>query len=375
MSRKGENIYKRKDGRWEGRYIKCRDFSGKAKYGYIYGKTYKEVKHKLRESNCFDAGTVKKQNNDDASYESILNAWLDSQKINVKESTYAKYYQVVKTHLCPEIGSIKIRNITNERIETYILHLLDAGRLDRKGGLSQKTACDILSIIKKTIAYAKTNGYSIDCNLDNLHVKKHKGEMRVLSSKEQQKLTKKLLENVDAIKFGVLLSLYTGIRIGEVCALRWNNLNCDLGIVSVKETMQRIKETSGQGSKRTKIIITEPKSECSIRVIPLPSFMIELAKRFRCNNNAYVLTGEQDIFVEPRVLQYRFKSIIKQSEICDANYHSLRHTFATRCVELGFDIKTLSEILGHSSVSITLDRYVHSSLELKRENMQRIKAL
>lgn len=372
MSRKGENIYKRKDGRWEGRFIKGHNVQGKTCYGYVYGRTYSNVRLLLREkqgqiSNC--TGDSKKAS---TPYKNVLISWLESQRINIKESTFARYYQIINTRLIPDLGGIVVEKITPKLIEKYIAQLMEKGRIDGKGGLSAKTTSDILTIIKATIEYAKYNDYPIQCNLDKICIKQQKEEMRVLSVEEQQKLTLVLLENTDLIKFGVLLSLYTGIRIGEVCALKWSNLNVEDGILSIKETMQRIKDTSNHSVSKTKIVFTEPKSKCSIREIPLPSFILSIAKCFQSGNSAYILTGDKNKYIEPRTMQNHFKSLIRECHICDANYHSLRHTFATRCIEAGFEVKTLSEILGHSNVNITLNRYVHSSLNLKKENMGKI---
>lgn len=372
MSRKGENIYKRKDGRWEGRFIKGHDVQGKAHYGYVYGKSYSDVRQLLREKQSQKFNSLGESKKANALYKTILVSWLESQRINIKESTYARYHQVINTHLIPDIGAIKVEKITTKLIEKYVAQLIESGRIDGKGGLSPKTTSDILTIIKSTIEYAKYNDYPIQCNLDKVCVKQQKDEMRVLSVEEQQKLTLVLLDDTDLIKFGVLLSLYTGIRIGEVCALKWGNLNIEDGILSIKETMQRIKDTSNHCVSKTKIVITEPKSKCSIREIPLPSFIVTIAKGFQSGNNAYILTGDKSKYIEPRTMQNRFKALIQKSCIYDANYHSLRHTFATRCIEVGFDVKTLSEILGHSNVNITLNRYVHSSLDLKKENMGKI---
>lgn len=372
MSRKGENIYKRKDGRWEGRFIKSHDVQGRAHYGYVYGRTYSAVRQLLRKKQSQVSSNLGESKEANVPYKNVLVSWLESQRINIKESTYARYYQVINTHLIPDLGAIKVEKITTKLIEKYITQLSEIGRIDGKGGLSAKTTSDILTIIKTTIEYAKYNDYPIQCNLDKVCVKQQKEEMRVLSMEEQQKLTLVLLEDTDLIKFGVLLSLYTGIRIGEVCALKWGNLNVEDGILSVKETMQRIKDTSNHSVSKTKIVVTEPKSKCSIRDIPLPSFITSIAKDFQGGNNAYILTGDKNRYVEPRTMQNHFKSLIYESSICDANYHSLRHTFATRCIEVGFEVKTLSEILGHSSVNITLNRYVHSSLDLKKENMRKI---
>lgn len=372
MPRRGENIYKRKDGRWEGRFIKGHDIKGKALYGYVYGRTYSDVKQSLKNNQNKILNLESTTTKSSASYESILVSWLESQRLNIKESTYARYHQIVYTHLIPDIGSLKIERMTTKLIENYLAKLIESGRIDGTGGLSSKTTSDILAIIKASVEYAEYNNYPLHCKLDKVCIKQHKEEMRVLSLEEQQKLTLVLLDDTDLIKFGVLLSLYTGIRIGELCALKWGNLCIAEGVLSVKETMQRIKDTSNHSISKTKIVITEPKSKCSVRDIPLPEFLISIAKGFQSNNSSYVLTGEKNRYVEPRTMQNRFKSLLRESQISDANYHALRHTFATRCIEVGFELKTLSEILGHSNVNITLNRYVHSSLDLKKENMSKI---
>lgn len=162
------------------------------------------------------------------------------------------------------------------------------------------------------------------------------------------------------------------MRIGEVCALRWENIDFSEGVLSVRETLQRIQDTDDNNCRKTKIVITEPKSKNSIRVIPLPVSLTDIVCQFKSAPKAYLLTGRTDKFMEPRTLQYRFEKYISESGLCNVNYHALRHTFATRCIELGFDVKTLSEILGHTNVNITLNRYVHSSIDTKRANMQRI---
>jgi integrase len=138
--------------------------------------------------------------------------------------------------------------------------------------------------------------------------------------------------------------------------------------------MQRIQNVSA-AETRTRIVITEPKSACSQRDIPIPDFLVAMLRTFQAESEAYVLTGSRDHFIEPRTMQNHFKRYVRQCGIAPANYHALRHSFATRCIELGFDVKSLSEILGHSNVNTTLNRYVHSSLELKRENMEKLCSL
>lgn len=219
--------------------------------------------------------------------------------------------------------------------------------------------------------YARSQNIAVICNLEKLSVKGKEKEMRVLTPEEQDALAVVLVRNMDRYKFGVLLSLYTGIRIGELCALQWGDFETNLSTLTVRKTMQRVKNIDDVSSSKTKIIITEPKSQSSVREIPLPPFLVEIAKSFQANPEAFVLSGTIGQYVEPRTMQNRFQTYVKQSGIAAANYHSLRHSFATRCIELSFDIKALSTILGHSSVNITLNRYVHSSMELKKANMSK----
>ena len=372
MPRKGENIYKRKDGRWEGRFITEYDINRKAHYKYVYGKTYYEVKQKIRAAQNAGASSIKPSKQSATTYSEVLNLWLTSVQINVKESTYARYYQLVSTHISPALGKYNVEKIGTQMIEQYISHLLKEGRLDGKGGLSPKSVSDILTIIKRSFVYAKDNDYNVICKIEKVSVKKASPDMRVLSTAEQKALTEYLMCDLDLSKFGVLLSLYTGIRIGELCALRWEHLKLDSGILEVRETMQRIKNLPAPEQAKTRITITEPKSECSLRDIPLPNFIVDIARPFQYSSKSFVLTGNKTTFIEPRTLQYRFRKYTNACGIREANYHSLRHTFATRCIELGFDVKSLSEILGHADVSITLNRYVHSSFELKKQNMLKL---
>lgn len=198
--------------------------------------------------------------------------------------------------------------------------------------------------------------------------------MRVLSVAEQVTLAKHLKEDGRAIALGILLALYTGIRLGELCALRWEHVDLHEKALYIRSTLQRIPNLSGVGPK-THVTITPPKSKCSLRKIPLPNFLVALLESAAIHSQAYLLTGVEWRFMEPRTMQYHFKRYIATCRIADANFHCLRHTFATRCIELGFDVKSLSEILGHSNVNITLNRYVHSSFDLKRENMAKLSAL
>ncbi|GHU38100.1 hypothetical protein FACS1894105_11450 [Clostridia bacterium] len=179
--------------------------------------------------------------------------------------------------------------------------------------------------------------------------------------------------NLTLVNFGVILAKSTGIRVGELCALQWSDFNLDKGTVCINKTIQRIKNFDLNASTKTKIVITEPKSQKSVREIPLPYNIIAIVNKLYNfdNNESYILTNTQK-FMETRIIQRKFKKILDFLGIIYVKAHSLRHLFATRAVENGFDIKSLSEILGHSTVKFTLDRYVHSSFELKRESMNKM---
>lgn len=371
MPKKGENIYKRRDGRWEGRYIRCYDTDGKAKYGYVYGRTYNDVRDRLVQKKAEAIRHPYTRGLRLVLYSDILDSWLRASKLKTKESTHARYAQLVRTHIKPYLGRYQLSKISTQQIEGLVEHLLSEGRLDGTGGLSPKTVTDILTIIKNTMAYARCQNIAVACNLEKLSIKSKEKEIRIFTPKEQDALNAVLLHNMDRYKFGVLLSLYTGIRIGELCALQWNDFEADLSTLTVRKTMQRIKNMDVAASSKTKIIITKPKSQCSVREIPLPPFLVEIAKSFQADPDAFVLSGTAHRYVEPRTMQNRFRTYVKEGGIAATNYHALRHSFATRCIELSFDIKTLSIILGHSNVNITLNRYVHSSMELKKANMNK----
>lgn len=164
------------------------------------------------------------------------------------------------------------------------------------------------------------------------------------------------------------------MKRGGLCALRWEDISLQEQTIRIHQTLQRVQDKSN-GLQKTKIVITTPKSASSIRTIPLPDNLVKILKNYKAVDSGYFLTNSLDRFIEPRTMQYRFKTVLKNSSVEPANFHSLRHTFATRCIELGFDVKSLSEILGHASVNITMNRYVHPSLELKKQNMQRLTEL
>lgn len=366
---KGENIYKRKDGRWEARYVKGRLPSGKIQYGYCYGKSYKEAKTKANERkasilydpNSAFAAPVK-------NFETYCNEWLQSKKFNLKESTFIKYETILRRHIKPKLGQYTPQTLKSTQIDRFIDELIS------EKDMSPKSTKDILIILRSILKYVTKQNPKHPVNIEFSYPKCAKKQMRVLSQEEQTDFVNYLLEDINPCTFGILLSMSTGLRIGEICALKWTCISLEDGTLHVNQTMQRLHQ-DGDLKSRTKIIITSPKSETSKRLIPLPDYIYTLCKQVMPENqDTYVLTGTTK-YMEPRTLQYRLKKYAENCNIENMHFHALRHTFATRCVEVGFEIKSLSEILGHATTTLTLDRYVHSSMDLKRSNMKKLEVI
>jgi len=373
MPKTGKNIYKRKDGRWEGRYVKDRNINGKIVYGSLYGKTCKEVKQRLSTFAIDEykpTQPVISYEKRDFTLSDVANQWLSVISLKVKTSSYAGYNSTLNLHILPSLGKRKIQSLTSFDISQFAKNKIENGRTDGKGGLSSKTVRDMLSIIKTLVDFAYDENI-ISNRLKITYPKQQQQTMRVLSCQEQSSLESVLKNDIDIHKLGILLCLYTGIRVGEICALRWQDISSDFKMLYVRQTLQRVKNMSGYGSK-TKILIDTPKSQCSVREIPIPKFLVEYLRDFSRGNNIYFLASDEISFVEPRTMQNHFAKNVKVANIAGANFHSTRHTFATRCIEAGVDIKSLSEMLGHASVNITLNRYVHPSFEQKRKGMNKL---
>lgn len=366
MARKGENIFKRKDGRWEARYIKEHK-NGKAIYGFVFGKSYSEAKEKktaalavlMAKPKLSGAQTTMKE---------IGSQWLTELEPICKASTIAKYGNQLELHIIPYFGDKYIHEITNEDMITF------RNRLLTKKNLSLKSTSDILSRIKSIRRFALIHGYEINFVPECMAIPQKTEKIRVLTFSEEMSLLEYLRIHPNLTNLGILLCLFTGIRIGELCALMWNDISLDARELHIRRTMQRIQNRDKNAAHKTYINIDQPKSQCSIRTIPIPSNIMD-SLQSAYSKDAYLLTGHSRLFVEPRTMENRFKTILKNCGIRNASFHVCRHTFATRCVEAGFDVKSLSEILGHANVNITLNRYVHPTMELKHENMKKLSKL
>lgn len=368
MPRQGKNIYLRKDGRWEGRYQKDK-INGKTQYGYVFGKTYEETEQKL---DAVKAELKSPKSLSIFSFESVSLEWLYAQKPQLKTSSYAKYANLLNSYLIPSFGDIPIQSITRSEALRFSRELLMSGGMSGQG-LSPKTVNSIVSVLSNVLEYASRELAISTAFIGDISVRQPQKPMRVLSRLEQTTLSDQLRNEPNPCNLGILLCLYTGMRIGEICALTWGDVNIEEHYLFVHRSMQRVQ--TGENGAKTKIVIQTPKSDCSIRKIPIPDEMLQLLIQSKKQDDAFLLTGMIHSYMEPRSMENRFKTVTSICGIPNINFHALRHTFATRCVELGFDIKSLSEILGHASVNITLNRYVHPSMELKQENMNRLSVL
>mgnify|MGYP000607501012 FL=1 len=294
-------------------------------------------------------------------FEVVTEEWLKYKKNTVKKSTYYNYSYSVAKYLYPSFAGKNITKIKN--YNNFIEELSDT--------LSPKTVRDIVTKLKEIINFYEEE-HNTKLNIKKMSLPKmNKKEIQILSNKEKQKLEKYCIEQNSLKSLGILICLNTGLRIGEVCALRWENIDFESKKIHIEKTIERI---YSKEENKTIVIIDTPKSITSVRTIPINSKLYNILKQIRGKSKKtdFVLTGSSEHYVEPRNYQYHFKEILKRSKVKKYKFHTLRHTFATNCIEAGMDIKSLSEILGHADVSITLNIYVHSSDKAKRKYLEKI---
>jgi integrase len=367
MARTGRNIYKRKDGRWEGRYRKGRDSSGRIVYGYVYARKYAETREKLDTARAAASELAQPK-------ETVAVAagqWLATKSPRVKPSTLAVYDTLVRLHIIPQLGRTKVAKLTTASISEYAQEKLRDGRVDGSGGLSPKTVRDILSVLKGILDFAAGEGM-VNRAVAIAQPKQQQKTMRVLSPEEQTAFECALSDGTNIYKAGILLCLYTGLRVGEVCGLRWQDFTVGFDKVSVRRSVRRIKHNGGGDGGKTGLEVGTPKTKASMRDIPVPAFMSPILRNLSRDGDIHFIPTIGGRMAEPRTMQYHVKRVAAAAGIVGINFHCLRHTFATRCVEAGVDAKSLSEMLGHATVNMTLNCYVHSSFEQKREGMERL---
>ena len=353
------NIYLRKDGRYESRIPNGKRSNGKRTFLYVLARTKEACVEKVR--------AIYQRNHSDGScamtMRTLYSEWYHSILHRVKESTAANYAMKANKHILPVFGEMRVGSITANNIYEFITD-------KQQAGFSPRYIADMVILMKSVFKYA-VRTYQICNPMDEVVIPKRKPhEIQLLDETEQKSLQQYIGQHQNRSTLGVAIALTAGLRIGEICPLQWKDIDLEKRIISVTKTMQRIQcptETS-----KTKLIITDPKSESSRRQIPIPDCMMSFLLKFRGKPDEYVLTGSEKP-IEPRAMQYRFRTILKNANLPSVHFHALRHIFASNCIKLGFDVKTLSELLGHSSVEITLNRYVHSSFDQKREYMKRIR--
>lgn len=356
MARHGENIRKRKDGRWEGRYPAYNAEKGKKIYQSVYAQTYDEVHEKLvaRKKELSADNTLKTVDPvSDARFSDMAEQWLTETENKRKRSTYIKYHTIYYTHIEPYFTDAAVLEVTDAFVAEKI-----------PSGLSASVYKSIYCVLNQILKFSfRQYGFPV-YNLQKPDIYTRKKSVKILTQNEQKALISVLYQKMDIYKMAILMCLFTGLRLGELCALKWTDVDFNNKTLIVNRTVQRL-PVEGQKTK-TVLMETIPKSECSKREIPLPDNVCALLKMFQ-NGSEYIFGANAPL--EPRVLQYHFKKILAEAGLENKNFHILRHTFSTNCIEGGVDVKSLSEMLGHSNVQITLNCYVHPSMDTKRQCM------
>lgn len=354
MPRRGENIYKRKDGRWEGRYIRGRSPSGRAEYGYVYGSSYRECRAKRQQR--LESLQELPAKTSSLTLNQAAERFLADKQDKLKQSTLARYAYMLEHYILPALGAVLVCQLTANQISDFFRRL-------QKNGLSGKSARDVGVLLKSILKYSAPKA---GCSCPGLTVELpayRRKQIDIFCPDEIQRLAQKIVVEPTTTGIAILLTLNTGLRLGELCALQYKDIDLQNGVIHVTKTVQRIR--SGD---RTRLAVLPPKSNSAHRTIPLPLDMATLLKKAvqsHPDGEKYLLTGK-NVPMEPRTLQYQYQVLLKATGIPYRNFHVLRHTYASRCVERGVDVKSLSEMLGHTDVRTTLQVYVHSSLEHKK---------
>lgn len=370
MPRKGENIRKRKDGRWEGRYMKGYNSKNqRAKYVSIYGKSYAETKQKLNEAKYKTSKGLIYVDAHNKLFGEIINSWFSIKKLSLKPSSINKYEGIIENHIIPELGHIKLNDLNEEVLCSFLENQRKNGNKKNGKKLSNSYLQTMLYILNASVKFAASRNMMPFFTTHFSHPGKESASIQTLNTREEEQLDCYLSSHISRRNLGIMLSLYCGLRLGEVCSLKWTDIDLNNSLLYVQRTVQRI--TVSDNEHKTQIHIGLPKSPSSIRSIPIPDFILPIIMDLEKEDelNAFILTGSAYKPMEPRTFQYYFQQILNLAGIEKTKYHTLRHTFATNCIALGFDVKSLSEILGHSNVSITLNRYVHPSIKQKKIQM------
>lgn len=348
------SIYQRKDGRWEAR-LALGFKNGKRQSRSFYGRTRSEAENKLFEYSHNSLEPVIS----DMFVSELCAEWLEICRSRVRISTFVNYRLKIEKHIIPHFGDTMCCEVGTREAYGFIQKKLGSG-------LSARYVADIVVLLKSLFKYARKE-YGICDPFEDISLPKGaRPEVRVLNSSEQERLKNYLNQHRDNRNLGIALALAMGLRVGEVCGLMWQDIDFEKRILTVRRTVQRV--AVHNGSCKTKVIISPPKSLSSAREIPVPAGILALLEKARSAPDRFVV-NDTIRPTEPRIMQYHFAKILKNAGLPSVRFHSLRHRFACSAVAAGFDVKTLSEILGHSRVELTMNLYVHSDLERKRACM------
>lgn len=353
--RRGENIYRRKDGRWEGRYRKGRKADGQVKYGYVYGYSLQEVRVKLYPLKVRYQTIQNIRGKSCIPLEEFGYQWLKRIQQEVKPATYANYHYKLKKYVFPFLGSHLLNELTQENGQELVQQWM-------RDGLRGSTMKVILRILCQCLNYA----IKLDLLKENPFTsvntpKEKKQKIRALTQKEQRSLEKAALNEGGVRGLPTYLALYTGLRIGEIAALRWSDIDFERNIIQVSHTYQRL--ALPNGIQKTQLIYDSAKTEAAVRIVPVGSKLRKLLLQLKRWSKSSFVFSHKNRPIEPRMLTYHFHRLRNKAGIKDIHFHQLRHTFATRCLEAQGDILSVSALLGHTSSQLTLDTYADSMIE------------
>ena len=297
-------------------------------------------------------------------FEEVARLWQEEKRLYVKRSTFAAYVLLLDNHLIPSFG--QERDVTEPKVQDFVLRKLDSG-------LSQKSVRDMLVVLRMVLKYAVKNGLMEHHEIDvKFPTERERKEVQVLSRNSQQRIMRHLKENLSPMNLGIYICLCTGLRIGEICALKWEDIDVDSGMIRISKTIQRIYVKNGTDC-HTEVIIDTPKTMNSMRMIPIPRDLRRMlhAHRRSADGKCFLVTSSPRP-VEPRTYRNYYNKLMNELKMPKLKFHSLRHSFATRCIESRCDYKTVSALLGHSNISTTLNLYVHPNMEQKKRCVEQM---
>ena len=367
MARHGENIHKRKDGRYEGRYIKARDAAGRAVWGYVYSTSYMAVKEELLRRKAESAYYALADG--DPTFEQLALLWLASISCGVKKSTHAHYLYTMQHYIFPALKDVHVKSLTEMILEQGMLQIFNPSD-GSHAPLGASMARECLTLVRRICKYACHLRLMRPIEIEVKLPKCSKKEKRFLRSAEQKRLYNFVLRAPTPRKVGMLIAMQMGLHIGEICGLQWGDFDLNTATLTVQRTVKRIL----MGNGRTEVVIQSPKTATSLRVLPIPKDLLAILRQLRghYSKDAWFLSGSMVKPVEPRCYRKSIRGYLRRAGVTQICPHALRHTFATTCLQAGCDIKTLSELMGHADSHVTLQCYVHTTMDRKRQAIDRI---